>query len=314
MAAKDPSAGAILQSLEDVSPVFVQRFLEERGITPGKGYTREKTLERLGKLHDEAAVSTELLRELALDWRESGEKHVHLWKLTKQSAAAITQRVSTLPAPPQIPAAPTSAEPTVLYGGARGALSKVVFGRVAVVRRPNYESMEVESFDVPVIAVLEIDSESLIATLSVDPQPAGFRAFTAGEYALAFDAAARGFAPEVGGSLDLAVALEALEHSPLVRLSSTRGIDEDATIVQLASQVELRDGQSFKALAGRIVVRETGRYIWQPGQVIDWDGLKLSLNRELRADIDAAQGLMRIQSQTTSRERRYVICQIYAHL
>ncbi len=310
------TADQILASVgNDLSPAFTQRFLTERGLVAGRGYGRDQTIARLAKLAEKKEISLELLRDLVIDWRESGDKHVYLLRLQKADALAAIETISAMPQLAGLPGAVTSDHPMQLYAVASGSRARVAYGELQSFYRAIPDELRFEQETVERRAIVEIDAELEIASVSCDPYRGGSLLPTAAAgYYSAYQDILLSLAPQATNTVDLSAAMLAIEDSDLVSVRLARGVDDHHHTVQVSGQSELRGpGTAYADMADRVVVREAARYWWVAGKVVVSGNDKLTLHREIRTDIDASGGIVRLPSQTTSLERRYVLAAIDAH-
>jgi hypothetical protein len=314
MTASGPASIApILAGLEDVSPVFVQRFLHERGIVPGKGYTKAQQIARLGRMVGDGDLQPEQLRDLLIDWQESGQKHVFAVRIEAAAAKGAAQKCAALPQLPYLPPTINSAAPSVLYGVADSSVVKVVHGEKHTEHRVNQEATDIETVILDRRTVIEIDVAAKVASIALDPPRGRSTHADVDAYYGYYQEWLIAFLGGAATTIDLAAAMLAIEQTDLVRVESSRSVDEEQVTVQMSSPTELRGRDSYKKVRANLKIREAGRYRWVEGSTVQAWGAPLSLARDVRADIDASAGMIRLPSQTTALERRYILAQISAH-
>jgi hypothetical protein len=90
-----------------------------------------------------------------------------------------------------------------------------------------------------------------------------------------------------------------------------RGSTIDGRIDILASGPDVRAMPAFQAVRPSIAVRDSGRYVWLPGDSTQNGAPRLL--REVPTEIHAGTSMVRFTRDSLVQEVRYVLGQIQAH-
>jgi hypothetical protein len=296
------------------SGVQLKYFLRYQQLPAGMGDPRMQVVQRILDYIEAGRLGGDVVDRAIAEFLEYRNKRVYLYRA--EAAALARPDLARYPfrirawSEARIESLPDS--PRANYSYIDSAQIRVTFSETH--RHPTIDlaAERVGWRRAGKVIVLDADRRTGFVTLALDPpglihphgsRPLDYYAFYAGQ------AEALLGTPLV--PFPLQGPLTRLEAGNLVRVQQGRGSTIDGRIDILASGPDVRAMPAFQAVRPSIAVRDSGRYVWLPGDSTQNGAPRLL--REVPTEIHAGTSMVRFTRDSLVQEVRYVLGQIQAH-